>query len=62
MICRYLDVIVKQKRVSDAASQQLLLDAHIVKTILLQLPAFGMDGGVEENPPSGMCVFIHLLD
>lgn len=42
---RLLDIITKQKKISDAASQQLLLDCHIVKTILLQLPIYGAEEG-----------------
>ena len=45
---RFLDIITKQKRISDAATQQLLLDNHILKTTLLQLPVLGLDGDSSE--------------
>ena len=36
--CRYLDVILKQKHISDMATQQLLLDTYNMKAVLTQLP------------------------
>lgn len=42
-MCRFQDVITRQKRISDVATQQLLLDIHILKTILLKLPFYGLD-------------------
>ena len=34
----YLDVIWKQKRVTDESTQQLLLDTYNIKALMLQLP------------------------
>lgn len=38
-LCRYLDVILKQKHISDMATQQLLLDTYNMKAVLTQLPS-----------------------
>jgi hypothetical protein len=38
-IPRFVDAIFKSKRVSDMGAQQLALDAHAIKDILLNLPA-----------------------
>ena len=37
---RYLDVILKQKAISEVATQQLLLDTYNLKTVLAQMPQF----------------------
>jgi hypothetical protein len=36
-----LDVIWKQKRVTDESTQQLLLDTYNIKALMLQLPQLG---------------------
>ena len=38
----FLDVIVKQKRIAEAASQQLLLDIYSLKTVLTKLHSLGV--------------------
>jgi hypothetical protein len=40
--CRYLDIIMKQKRISESGTQQLLLDTYNIKTMLLQLHHLGL--------------------
>ena len=52
ILARYLDVIVKQKKISEIGTQQLLLDTYNVKTLLLQLENIGGDG--EKVAPSIM--------
>jgi len=37
ILSRYLDVIIHQKRISEFGTQQLLLDTHFIKTLLLKL-------------------------
>ena len=52
---KYLDVIMKQRRISEAGAQQLLLDTYNVKTMLLQLPHLTSEGAapvVGTAPPS----------
>ena len=44
MLARYLDVIMKQKKISEVGTQQLLLDTYNVKTLLLQLEHIGIEG------------------
>lgn len=39
-----MDIIWKQKRISDDATQQLLVDTYNLKTLLLQLPLLGPAG------------------
>lgn len=39
---RYLDIILKQKRISESGTQQLLLDTYNIKTMLLQLHHLGL--------------------
>mmetsp|Transcript_19731 Transcript_19731/g.36737 ORF Transcript_19731/g.36737 Transcript_19731/m.36737 type:complete len:838 (-) Transcript_19731:225-2738(-) len=39
---RYLDIIMKQKRISESSTQQLLLDTYNIKTMLLQLHHLGL--------------------
>ena len=56
-----MDIITKQKRVSDAASQQLLLDTHIIKTILLQLPVFGLESDGDTNINQGLYYFTFAM-
>eukprot|EP01032_Pedospumella_encystans_P018155 gene18155-20675_t len=55
---RYLDVILKQKHISDMATQQLLLDTYNMKAVLTQLPnltdpnqahSAGSSGGSSSN-------------
>jgi len=40
LLVRYLDVILKQKAISEVATQQLLLDTYNLKTVLAQMPQF----------------------
>lgn len=40
---RYLETITKQKKITEPASQQLLLDTYNIKTLLLQLPNLGLE-------------------
>jgi hypothetical protein len=52
-ICRYLDVILKQKHISEMATQQLLLDTYNMKAVLMQLPNLDSpthSGGVHKPP------------
>lgn len=37
-LIRFLDCILKQKKISEMASQQLLLDTYSLKTLVMQLP------------------------
>jgi hypothetical protein len=56
-VIRYLDVIVRQKRLSEMATQQLLLDTYNVKTLLLQLHSLApqaSNGMASEHQPSTM--------
>lgn len=39
---RYLDVIMKQKRIAEVGSQQLLLDTYNMKTLLLHIQHLGL--------------------
>ncbi len=57
-VCRsYLDAILKQKKISEMATQQLLLDTYNVKTLLLQLHQLNPDSTNRTGPaPSGMYV------
>ena len=61
ILLRYLDVIMKQKRISEVGTQQLLLDTYNVKTLLLQLESIGnssggtgTDGGEGKQSPTLM--------
>ena len=56
-----MDIITKQKKISDAASQQLLLDTHILKTILLKLPVFGLENESDINTTTGTVTYCILL-
>ncbi len=57
-VYRYLDVILRQKKISEMATQQLLLDTYNVKTLLLQLQQLSADGTSSRTgpPPSSMYV------
>ena len=54
---RYLDVIVKQKHISEMATQQLLLDTYNMKAVLTQMPTLEQSGGSStgsHRPPTSM--------
>ena len=42
ILLRYLDVIMKQRKINEMGTQQLLLDTYNVKTLLLQLETIGI--------------------
>ena len=56
MLLRYLDVIMKQRRISEIGTQQLLLDTYNVKTLLLGLESLGLSESQSDGkgPPSLM--------
>lgn len=60
--CRYLDVIVKQKHISEMATQQLLLDTYNMKAVLTQLPNLGSESTAAgtQRPPNSM--FLKLVN
>ena len=41
ILLHYLDVIMKQRKINEIGTQQLLLDTYNVKTLLLQLESIG---------------------
>jgi hypothetical protein len=49
VLLRYLDTILRQKRISDVGAQQLLLDTYNVKSMLLHLHYSGVSSS---EPPS----------
>lgn len=53
---RYLDVIVKQKHISEMATQQLLLDTYNMKAVLTQMPTLEQIGSStgSHRPPTSM--------
>ena len=57
---RYLDAIVKQKRISDTATQQLLLDTYSIKTLLLHLP--NLNPGEKEASVRTSPVYTKLIN
>jgi len=48
---RYIDIIMKQKRITETGTQQLLLDTYNVKTLLLHLHHVGLSADSEERSP-----------
>ena len=42
ILAKYLDIILKQKRISDTGSQQLLLDTYSLKTLLQHIQHLGL--------------------
>jgi hypothetical protein len=63
IICRYHDAIMRQKAISEAGSQQLLLDAYNLKTLLLRLHSVGAspsgsDSSSNRAPPSVYSKFV----
>jgi len=48
---KYLDIILRQKRISETGSQQLLLDAYNIKTLLLHLHSLDSGGGDQHPEP-----------
>jgi len=50
---KYLDVIMRQKRISESGSQQLLLDAYTIKTLLLQLHSLDASTAVHKGGGGG---------
>jgi hypothetical protein len=42
ILSKYLDVIMRQKRISEPGTQQLLLDTYNLKTLLLHLHQLGL--------------------
>ena len=61
ILARYLDVILKQRRISEIGTQQLLLDTYNIKTLLLQLENLGLssDNDAKSNPSS---TFVKLVN
>lgn len=57
---RYLDAIVKQKKISDMATQQLLLDTYSLKTLLLHLP--NLNPGEKESSVRTSPVYAKLIN
>lgn len=54
LLSRYLDTILKQKRISEMGSQQLLLDTYSLKTMLIQLQNLGIPKDEYKATPSSM--------
>jgi hypothetical protein len=54
VLARYLDTILKQKRISEMGSQQLLLDTYSLKTMLNQLQNLGIPKDEYKSTPSSM--------
>lgn len=52
-LIRYLDIILKQKAISEVATQQLLLDTYNLKTVLVQMPQFQDTSGAYQQPAVG---------
>jgi hypothetical protein len=51
----FLNLLLKQRRISEAGSQQLLLDVYNLKNLMLKLPAVGLEdegSGGSYAPPS----------
>lgn len=57
---RYLEAIVKQKKISDMATQQLLLDTYSIKTLLLHLP--NLNPGEKEASVRTSPVYAKLIN
>lgn len=55
---RYHDTIMRQKIISEAGSQQLLLDTYNLKTLLMHLHGLGAGAGDVKTPPSVYTKFI----
>ena len=53
ILARYLLCITKQKKISEEATQQLLLDTYTIKALLLHLPTLE---GQESGGNAGACV------
>lgn len=53
LLIRYLDIILKQKAISEVATQQLLLDTYNLKTVLIQMPQFQDTSGAYQQPAVG---------
>jgi len=51
LLQRYLTTILKQRRISEPATQQLLLDTYNLKTLLLQLHGLGLEGVTKTPTP-----------
>ena len=51
-IPRYVDAIYRAKRIGEMGAQQLSLDAHSLKAVMLQLPTLGND--VDDDGDAGM--------
>jgi ribosomal protein S11 len=46
-----LDAILKQKKISEPATQQLLLDTYNVKTLMLHLPTLSPETSINKTAP-----------
>lgn len=53
LLIRYLDIILKQKAISEVATQQLLLDTYNLKTVLIQMPQFQDTSGAYQQQTVG---------
>lgn len=51
ILSRFQDSIIKSKRISDMATQQLLLDTYSLKTLLLALPSLNPAEPLNKAPP-----------
>lgn len=61
---RFLDAILRQKRISDMATQQLLLDTYNVKTLLLQLQQLTADAnsrGASSSGPAPSSMYVKFV-
>mmetsp|Transcript_15357 Transcript_15357/g.21099 ORF Transcript_15357/g.21099 Transcript_15357/m.21099 type:complete len:93 (+) Transcript_15357:1236-1514(+) len=61
----YLDVIWKQKRITDESTQQLLLDTYNIKALMLQLPLLGGDvnnSNSSSKPPPASPLYTKLVN
>eukprot|EP00611_Tribonema_gayanum_P022026 TRINITY_DN4353_c0_g1_i2.p1 TRINITY_DN4353_c0_g1~~TRINITY_DN4353_c0_g1_i2.p1 ORF type:complete len:360 (-),score=131.75 TRINITY_DN4353_c0_g1_i2:204-1256(-) len=46
----YLALLLRQRRINEMGTQQLLLDAYNLKTLMLRLPILGLEAGAETSP------------
>jgi len=65
ILSRYQETILRQKRISEMATQQLLLDTYNLKTLLLQLHCLGMpaESGASGNQrPAASSMYTKLVN
>jgi hypothetical protein len=56
-VARFQDVVFRCKRPSEMGSQQLLLDAQAVRSVLLKLPLMDHPGKERDEPPAAASSF-----